>query len=148
MGQAVELVSVNDQVTLAVGPNVEGPFNQPHATEGDPNKWLQELVVVSGDECHAGFLAVLAQQLLDEHIVLVGPKPFPPQLPAIKEVADDVELGAFAFTQEINEFVHLGVLCAQMNIGDPNGAIIHWFVANQSGCAITSSDIAAGLGNS
>ncbi len=78
MGQAVELVSVNDQVTLAVSPNVERPFNQPHAAEGDPNEWFQELVVVARDESHADFLAVLAQQLLDEHIVLVGPKPFPP----------------------------------------------------------------------
>lgn len=54
--------------------------------------------MIAVEESNAGFFAVLAQEFLDEKVVLVSPMPFAPELPAIDEIADDVEsftLGLF-----------------------------------------------------
>src|SRR5262245_43593088 len=113
--EAVELMAVDDEVTLAVGGGVNDAFGEPHVAEADAEKFFEELIVIAGDECHAGFLAVLAKQFLDEQVVVFGPVPFPPQLPAVDEIADDVKVVAFIVAEKIEEFVHLGMPRAEVN---------------------------------
>jgi len=123
--EAVELMSVQDEITLAVGGDVHRAFDESDRAEAHAEELLEEFVVIAGDEGDFGALAVFPKQLLDEHVVVFRPKPFASQLPAVDEVADDVEVRAFGVAEEGEEFLHLGMSGTQMNIGDPDGAIVH-----------------------
>ncbi len=123
MGEAVELMAVNDQVALSISGGMDDTFSQMNSTEAHAEKFFQELVVVSCDVGDAGLFAVFAQQFLDEHVVLLGPIPFAAQLPAIDEITNEVKVLAFGVAEEIEELAHLSVLSAKMNVGDPDGAI-------------------------
>ena len=46
------------------------------------------------------FLAILAQQFLDQDVVFFRPIPFAAQLPAVDEITDDVEMLAFRIAQD------------------------------------------------
>jgi len=128
--QAVELMAVNDEVTLAVGGGVDDAFGEAHGAEADAEKFFEELIVIADDESHARLLPVLAKQFLDEHVVVLGPVPFAAQLPAVDEIADDVEVLAFIVPEEGEKFVHLGMLRAEVNVRDPDGAIVHGKISN------------------
>lgn len=128
--QAVELMAVNDEVTLAVGGGVNDAFREAHGAEADAEEFFEELVMVARDERHPRLLAVLAEQFLDEQIVFFRPVPFPAQLPAVDEIADDVKVLALVVTEEGEEFVHLGMLRAEVNVRDPDGAIVHEKISN------------------
>jgi hypothetical protein len=109
---------------------VDRPLDEPDGAEIDAAELFQEFVMIASDEGHPGFLAVLSQQLLNEHIVIVGPIPFAAQLPAVNEIPDDVQVLAFGFSKELEKFPHLGMLRAQVNVRYPDGAILHVLGAN------------------
>jgi len=77
MRQPIELVSMDDQVTLAIGIDMKDAFDQPHRAKVQPEELLKEFVVIAGDENDPRMFAVLAEQFLDERVVLLGPEPFP-----------------------------------------------------------------------
>jgi hypothetical protein len=52
--------------------------------------------------------------------------PFRPQLPAVYEIADDIEIAAIALAQEFQEGVNPRVLRAEMDVGNPNRAKPHF----------------------
>jgi len=124
---------VNDKIPPAIRRQVDGSFDQPHGAETDANEFLQKFIMIAGDACHPGLLAVLAQQLLNEHIVFVGPIPLPAQLPAVNEITHDVKVVAFGLAEKVKELAHLGMSRAQMNVGNPYGAILHGLMADTSG---------------
>jgi hypothetical protein len=123
--QPVELVAVDDEVLLPVRSGVHGALREPHRAERDAEELFQELVVVPGDERDMGVLAVLAQQLLDQRVVLVVPEPFSAKLPPINEIAHDVEVGGFGVAEKFEQLADLGVFRAQVDVGNPDRAIIH-----------------------
>lgn len=123
MGKAVELMAVNDEVAFAIGCGVDRPFDQPHRAEAHTGKLFQKFVMIPVDKGDAGFLAVFAQQLLDEKVVFFSPIPFAAQLPAIDEITDDVEVLAIGVAEEIEEFSDLGVFSAQVDIRNPDRAV-------------------------
>ncbi len=123
--QPVELVAVDDEVLLPVRPGVHRALGEPDRAERDAEELLQELVVVPGDERDAGVFAVLAQQFLDQRVVLVVPEPFPAKLPPINEIAHDVEVGGFGVAEEFEQLADLGVFRAQVDVGYPDRAIVH-----------------------
>lgn len=129
MGQSVELVAVNDQIPFAVRRRVNGALDQADSAETHAEKLFEKLIVVAGEKRYAGFLPVLAKQFLDEQIVFFRPKPFPAQLPAINEIADDIQMLALGFAEEIKQRSYLGMFHSQMNIRDPDGAIVHLLIA-------------------
>ena len=45
-----------------------------------------------------------------------GSSPLPPQLPAVDEIAHDVELLALGVAQEIEKLIDLGMFGSQMNV--------------------------------
>ena len=60
----------------------------------------RELVVIAGHEDHACALAGLAQDLLHHVVVALRPVPRSAQLPAVDDVADQVQRLAFGVAQE------------------------------------------------
>ncbi len=129
VGQSVKLMAVQNEVPFAVGGRMHGPFDQSHRAETHAEKLFEKLIVVAGEKRYAGFLPVLAKQFLDEQIVFFRPKPFPAQLPAINEIADDIQMLALGFAEEIKQRSYLGMFHSQMNIRDPDGAIVHLLIA-------------------
>ena len=124
MREAVKLVAMDDEEFFAVGRRVHGAFDEPHRAEAQAQEFFQELVMVPGDERDAGLLAVLAKQFLDEQVVVIGPIPFAPQLPAVDEVADDVKVLAFRVAQEIEQLADLRMFGSEMDVGNPDRAVM------------------------
>ena len=122
VSDAVALMAVNDEIAFTVRAYMDGLPRQRDTTESQVRKILQKFVVVAGNVNNPRLLATFPQQFLDEHIVFVAPEPFPLQLPPVNKVADNVEITAFAFAQEIQQQIHLRVLRAEVNVRNPNGA--------------------------
>ena len=125
LDDAVELVAVEDPQAFAVGRGVHGLVGDFDASQGDAQETAGELVVVAGDERHAGALADLAQQLLDHVAVGLRPVPAALELPAVDDVAHQVHLLALDVAQEIQQGVGLATRCAQVHIRDPDRTDIH-----------------------
>ena len=77
--------------------------------------------MVPGDVDDLGVFAAFAKQFLDEDIVVVLPVPLGLQLPAVEEIADEIEVAALVVAQEIQQGVHLGMLRAEVDVGNPDG---------------------------
>ncbi len=133
MHQSVELVAVDDEVLLPVRPGVHHAFGQPHGAERDAEELLQELIVVPGNERDMGVLAVLAQQFLDQRVVLVVPEPPSTELPPVNKIAHDVEVGGFGVAEKFEKFADLGVFRAQVDVGYPDRAIVHGRLSQVAG---------------
>ena len=100
MREPVKLMTVNDEVTLAIRRRVNNAFHEIDRAETHADEFFQKLVVISVNQSDTRVLAILAQQFLDENIVFLRPKPFATQLPAIDEITNDVEMLAFRVAQE------------------------------------------------
>src|SRR5262249_49622901 len=120
MRQAIELMPMQNHVTFAIRGDMDNPLRQSDVAEIQTEELLEELVVIADDERHARLLAIFAQQLLHEQIILLRPEPFTAQLPAVDEVADDVKLFALRFAEKIQQLAHLRMPRAQVNIRNPN----------------------------
>jgi len=118
---------VNDQETPAVRRRVHHALDTPDRAETHAHELFQELIVIAKDERDARFLAVLAQQFLDEHIVILRPIPLAPQLPAVDKIADDVKMLAVRIPQKFQQFANLGVFRAEVNVGNPDRAVARAF---------------------
>ena len=109
MGKPVELMPVNDEVTFAIRRGVNHALHQFHGAETHADKFFQKFVVIAVDQSDLRVLAILAQQFLDQNIVFLRPKPFATQLPAVDEIADDIEVLAFRIAQKIEKFADLSL---------------------------------------
>lgn len=118
-------MAVDDEVLLSVRGGVHGALDEPHRAERDSEELFQKLVVIPRNERDMGVFAILAQQFLDQRVVLVVPEPFAAELPPINEIAHDVEVGGFGVAEKFEQFADLGVFRAQVNVGYPNRAIVH-----------------------
>lgn len=116
MRDAVELMPVQHEITLAIGGGVNDFAREHHAAEIHSQKLFEKLVVIAGDVNDLRFLAAFAEEFLHEHVVAVVPMPFGFQLPAVQEIADEIEIAAFGLAQKIQQFVHLRVFGAEMNV--------------------------------
>jgi hypothetical protein len=122
MRDAVELMSVQHEKAFAVSGRVNHLIRQHHAAEVHPNELFQAFVVIACDVDDLRFLTALAKQFLDQNVVAVLPVPLVFELPAVDEIADEIEIAAIDFAEEIQQHIHLGVLCAEVNVGDPDRA--------------------------
>lgn len=125
MRQAVELMAVNDEVAFAIRSDVNGAFDQFDAAKVKAVKFFHELVVIAGDENDLGALAAFAKEFLDQDVVIVRPIPFAAQLPAVNEIADDVEVVALRIAEKVEQFVHLEMFHSEMQIRNPYRAVVH-----------------------
>jgi len=127
MGETVKLMPVNHEITFAIRRGVDRAFDEGHGAEAHAQEFLQEFVVIARDESDARFLAVLAEQFLNQEIVVLRPIPLAAQLPAIDEITDDVEMLAFRIAQKIEQFADLRVFGAKMNVRNPKRAVARGF---------------------
>ena len=118
----VKLVAMEDKIASAVRGRVNDFARELHAAKGNVEKLFEEFVVIAREVDNLGLLAALAQQFLDKHVVAILPVPLGFQLPPVNEIADEVKIAAFGIAQK----VHLGVLGAQVDVGNPDRAIAPW----------------------
>ena len=92
-------------------------------------------IVIAGDEYDARAFARLAQEFLNHIIVRLRPVPALFQLPAINNIADQINTLRFVVRQKVQQGVRLTILRTQMDIGQPQGAVVfdlgyrrlHWW---------------------
>lgn len=125
MHQTIKLMSMNDEIAPSLGREMHGLPDEPDAAETKAEEVFEKLVVIARDVGDACLLAILSKEFLDEKIVVVGPVPSARELPPIDEIADDVEVAALIVAEEFEQPFGLGVFGAQMNVRNPDGAIVH-----------------------
>jgi len=123
LDHAVELVAVDDQEPLAVGGAVFGLAADGDAAEVQPGVLPRRLVVVAGHVDHPRALARLAQHLLHHVVVALLPVPRLLQLPAVDDVADQVQGVGLVVAQEVEQEGGLAAGGAEVDIGNPDGAV-------------------------
>ena len=119
--QTVELMPVQHEEFFAVRRRVNHLTRNRHAAEIHAEELLQKFVMVPGDVNDLRVLAAFAEEFLDQHIVVVLPVPLGLQLPAVEEIADEIEITALVVAQEIQQGVHLRMLRAEVDVGNPDG---------------------------
>ena len=97
----VEEIAVDDEIASAVGGDVDGILEHLDAAEMGAVVVAQELVMIAGNVEQADAFARLAQQLLHHVIVKLRPIPCGFQLPAVDDVAYEVDGVGFVMAQQI-----------------------------------------------
>lgn len=85
-------------------------------------KMARTLVVVARDVDYLGALPCLAQDLLDDVVVRWVPVPPALQLPAIDDVADQIQVSRFGTAEKFQQRRRLAPRGAEVDIRDPDGA--------------------------
>ena len=120
---AVELVTVDDQETLAVGLAVNDAVDDLDVAEGHAVIVPQHLVVVTGHVDHLGAVLGLAENRSKNVVVVLGPKrPFP-HGPDVDDVTDKIEKFAFHRTEEGQQGRGAAATKSQVDIGKPDRTV-------------------------
>ena len=110
-----------DKKPATVGGLVDGGFHHFDAAEMGAVIIAQELVVIARQINDAGALAGLPQQLLHDVVVLLRPVPAGLQLPAVDDIADEIDGIGVVVTQEVEKLAGLAAARAEMHIGNKEG---------------------------
>jgi len=137
----VERIAMHDEIAATIGGVVDRGLDHFDAAEMGPVIVAQEFVVVAGQVDDARALARLAQKLLHHVVVMLRPIPAGFQLPAVHDVADQINGIGVVIAQEIEEPVGLAAARAKMNVGDeertePNCAGLKRHESLSRGCSI------------
>ena len=122
LDHAVEQVAVSDPQTATVGQRVHAFLDDVHATEVVRHIAARKFIVVAGHKDHPRALACLAQDLLHHVVVALRPVPGAAQLPAVDDVAHQIQRLAFGGAQEFEQRARLAARRAQVQIRDPDRA--------------------------
>ncbi|MCY1549678.1 hypothetical protein D9M68_858590 [compost metagenome] len=123
------MVAVHHPQPPPVGRGVNGLVADLDAAEVVAVELAREFVVVARHEHHPAALAGAAQQFLHHVVVRLRPEPFATQLPAINDVAHQVQGLARVVLQELQQGAGLATRRAQMQIGNENGPVAGPFSA-------------------
>ena len=77
----------------------------------------------------AAWLARMAQYFLHDIVMRLWPVPAFAQLPAIENVANQIERVALMGAQKIEQVIRLTARCSEVDVRDPDGAIVMLIVA-------------------
>jgi hypothetical protein len=114
---------VGDQIALAVGGLVDGVAGHHHAAEMHAAEVADPVVVIAGhvDDVHP--LAGQAQDLL--HHVVMGLRPVETalHLPAVDDVAHQIQRVAFQLADEVEQKLRLTAAGAEVDVGKEHRAI-------------------------
>ncbi|NJZ82794.1 hypothetical protein GO280_01406 [Ralstonia solanacearum] len=130
---AVEQVAVHHPQALAGGGHVDGVLGHLDVAEVQAVELARHLIVVAGDEHHAGALARAAQHLLHHVVVRLRPVPAAAQLPAVDDIADEVQRVGRVVLEEIQQEVGLAARRAEVDVRQPDGAIAVDFLGGRIG---------------
>jgi hypothetical protein len=115
---------VRDEQPAAVGGLVHRFERQLDPAEVHARIVAQHLVVVAGDEHDAGAAVRHLEHAADDLAMRVGPVPALAQPPAVDDVADQVERLALDRAQEVHQHRGVAAARAEMDVGDPDGAVL------------------------
>ena len=87
-----------------------------YATEMVVYKTAGKFVMVAGDKHHMAAFARFAQQLLHHVVVRLRPIPFALELPAINDVADEIQMVTGMRFEKFNQSLCLTARCSQMQV--------------------------------
>ena len=119
---AVEVVAVEDQQPASVGGDVDRLEHQFDPAEIQPDIVAQRLVMIAGDVDDARAAVRLLEDAADDIVVARGPVPALAQLPAVDDVADQIERLALDRVEEVDQHVGVAAGRAEVGVGDPDGA--------------------------
>ena len=119
---AVEIVAMGNPHAASVDGGVDRVVHDFDAAEMVVAEFAGKLVVVTGYKNHFAALAGPAQQLLHHIVMRLRPVPALAQLPAIHNVAHQVQVFAGVVFQKVQQRVGLAAYGSQMQIGDKNRA--------------------------
>src|SRR5215475_9770942 len=111
-----EQVAVNDEVALAVGGDVDGILEHLDAAEVGTVVIAQELVMIARNVEQANSFARLAQQLLHDVVVKLRPIPGGAELPAVDDVADQIDGFGLVMAQEVEKLLGLATARSEMDV--------------------------------
>jgi hypothetical protein len=120
---AVEQIAMHHPEPAAGGGHVDGVLAHGDVAESHAVELARHFVVVAGHVDHFRALARLAQQLLHHVVVALRPVPATAQLPAVDDVAYQIEHVGLVVLQEIEQIRGLATGRAEMDIGQPDGAV-------------------------
>ena len=123
LDHTVEIVAVGDPQASPVGGGVDGLFHHVDAPKRVAQKAARKFVVVARHKHHTAALACAAQQFLHHVVVGLRPEPLTPQLPAVHDVAHQVQVVAGVPLQKIEQSHGLAAGCAQVQVGNKNAAV-------------------------
>ena len=115
---------MQNQEALAVGGLVDRVARHHHSAEVYADEVAHPVVVVAGHVDHVHALAGHAQDLLDHVVVRLRPVPARAQLPAVDDVADQIERLALHMADEVEQQLGLTALGAQMDVGNEDGPVL------------------------
>ena len=121
---AVELVAVQHQKAQPVGGFVDRFAHDLDAGDAAAAIGAQEFVVIAGHVDDARAFVDLASGLRHARALRLAPVPAAFKLPAVDDVADEIERVAGIAREEIGEQLGLAAARAQMGVGDENRAVM------------------------
>jgi len=110
------MVAVDEPQAPAIGGDVHRVVHHLHPAKVVVGEVARKLVVVAWHKHHLGALARLAQDLLDDIVVRLGPEPAPAQLPAVNDVTQQVQVIARVSFQKFKQGFGLATGCAQVQV--------------------------------
>ena len=113
----IEHIAMNDEIGRAIRSHMDRILDHFDAAEMRAVIVAQELVMVARNIDHAGALARLAQELLHDVIMGLWPIPARFQLPAIDDVANQINGVGIVIAQKVEELIRLAAFRAKMDIG-------------------------------
>src|SRR5262249_51491502 len=113
----IEKITVDHEVALAVGRNVDRVFDHFNAAKMRAVIVTQKLVVIARDVDHVRALARLAQELLYDVVVSLRPVPAAFELPAVDDVADEVDGVGIVVAEKIDQDFGLAAFGAEVDVG-------------------------------
>ena len=116
MCQSVSLVAMDHQILFPVGGGVNHLMRHHHAAKTHPDELVDEFVMVAGDVDDLCVFAALAEQFLDQDVILIAPEPAKLQFPAVNEIADDIEVFAVHYPQKFQQLPDAGMPRPQMDV--------------------------------
>lgn len=118
---AVELITMDDEKTLAVSSGVHKMRHYLYATGMQPKVVAEKFVVIAGHVDDPRTLANFAQQLLHHVVVCLRPEPAFAQAPAVNDVADEIDGVGVVVSQEIEQHFCLTATRSQVSVGEHQG---------------------------
>ena len=125
----VEAIAMQHPKPLAVGAVMDGLMDDLDAAELDPTEDLApsiiagKLIVIAGHEDDAGAGIDLAQDFGHHLVLCFGPVPAALELPAIDNVADQIERVAVVMGQKVGQRFGLAARRSKMGVGNKDGAM-------------------------
>ena len=120
-GDHVELVAVYHQQLAAVGGTVHRLVDQADVAEDQARIAAQEFVMVAGDVDHLGAALAQGEQAADHVGVRLRPVDAAAQLPAVDDVAHQVDAIGVVALEERRQVFGLAIPRPQVDIRDPQG---------------------------